>query len=81
MKWTELIFFPFPPSPPGFSISGPDKGVLFFVTSEQYDLFNEELYQIGKQTVFVNEYVRLSAVSNSFIIKYPLSHTLKLEKE
>ncbi|MGB0384736.1 MAG: hypothetical protein ACPGWR_07925 [Ardenticatenaceae bacterium] len=80
-------FFSFPPSPPGFSISGPvfgqgpHKGVLFFVSSEQYDLFNEELRQIAKQTVFATEYVRLSTVKHLAVIKYILTDIVPFQKQ
>lgn len=74
-------FFPFPPPTSESPISGPDKGVLFFVTSEQYDLFNEELYQIAKQTVFVTEYLRLSTVKHLSVIKYILEHIVPFEKQ
>ena len=74
-------FFPLPPPMPGFSASWPDKGVLFFVTVEEYDLFNEELRQIGKQTVFVTEYLRLSTVRHLSVIKYILGYILPFERE
>lgn len=74
-------FFPLPPPPPSFSTSWPDKGVLFFVSSQEYDLFNEELRQIGKQTVFVTEYVRLSTVKHLSVIKYILEYIVPFRRE
>ncbi len=74
-------FFPFPPPRKGSFGPRPDKGVLFFVTSEEYDLFSEELRQIGKPTVFVTEYVRLSTVNNYSVIKYILRHIVPFGKQ
>lgn len=74
-------FFPLPPPREGASMSWPDKGVLFFVTEQEYDLFNEELRQIGKQTVFVTEYVRLSTVKHLSVIKYILDYIVPFKRE
>ena len=74
-------FFTYPPSPLGISIPGPDKGVLFFISSEEYNLFNEELGQIAKQTVFVTEYLRLSSVKHLSVIKYMLEYIVPFDKQ
>ena len=77
----EKEFFTYPPSPLGISIPGPDKGVLFFVTSEQYEQFNQELCYMAKQTVFANQYLRLSTVKHMSVIKYILGDIVPFHKQ